>query len=196
VIVAVGEALARLRAGEVIAYPTETVYGLGADALSRAAVERVQQLKGRAADRGLSLLIGSPAELERWVGELPALARRLAQAFWPGPLTLVLRVRPGPLDALATEHGVGFRCSPQPTASALAAGLGSPLISTSANRSGEPPCTRAGQVAACFGDSLPIAGGEDAGGQVPSTVVALAADGRFQVLREGPIAAAKLSEFA
>jgi len=192
VIVALAEALARLRAGEVVAYPTETVYGLGVDALSTAAVERLEQLKGRGPERGLSLLIAGPAELERWAPDLPERARRLARAFWPGPLTLVVPVPAGPLDRVATERGVGFRCSPQPTAAALASGLGRPLVSTSANRSGQPPATCAAEVSACFGPELPIAGGEPAGGTAPSSVIALAADGSLTILREGPISAEKL----
>lgn len=193
-IVGVADAIARLRAGEVVAYPTETVYGLGVDALSGAAVERLQKLKGRGADRGLSLLISGPDELERWALELPARARRLARAFWPGPLTLVVPVPPGPLDAVATERGVGFRCSPQATAAALAAGFGAPLVSTSANLSGRAPCSSAAEVSACFGTGLAIAGGEDAGGSAASTVVALAADGALTLLREGPVSAEELRE--
>jgi L-threonylcarbamoyladenylate synthase len=194
VIVPIAETVRRLRAGEVVAYPTETVYGLGVDALSGSAVARLRRLKGRVPDQGLSVLVASLAELERWAPELPARARRLARAFWPGPLTLVVPLPPGPLDAVATAHGVGFRCSPQPTAAALAAAMGSPLVSTSANRSGEAPCRSAAQVLDCFGPDLPIAGGEDAGGEPPSTVVALESDGTLAILREGPISAEKLSE--
>jgi L-threonylcarbamoyladenylate synthase len=196
VIVLVAEAARRLRAGEVVAYPTETVYGLGVDALSGAAVERLQQLKGRGADRGLSVLLAAPGDLEHWAPGLPARARRLARAYWPGPLTLVLPVPPGRLDAVATAQGVGFRCSPQPTAAAVARAFGSALVTTSANRSGESPCTSAAEVVACFGTELAIAGGEDAGGTAPSTVVALAADGALQILREGPIPPEKLREIA
>jgi L-threonylcarbamoyladenylate synthase len=194
VIVGIAAAARCLRAGEVVAYPTETVYGLGVDALSPEAVARLQQLKGRGADRGLSVLLAVPDELERWAPGLPARALRLARAFWPGPLTLVVPVPAGRLDAVATERGVGFRCSPQPTAAALAAALGSALVTTSANRSGEPPCTSAAQVEACFGGGLPIAGGEDAGGAAPSTVVALGADGALRILRGGPIEARRLHE--
>jgi L-threonylcarbamoyladenylate synthase len=196
VIVSIPEAVTRLRAGEVVAYPTETVYGLGVDALSGAAVARLRRLKGRVPDQGLSVLVASLAELERWAPDLPARARRLARAFWPGPLTLVVPLPSGPLDAVATAHGVGFRCSPQPTAAALLAALGSPLVSTSANHSGQTPCRSAREVGDVFGDELPIAGGEDAGGEAPSTVVSLAPGGALAILREGPISAGKLSEIA
>jgi L-threonylcarbamoyladenylate synthase len=196
VIVSIPEAARRLRAGEVVAYPTETVYGLGADALSGSAVARLRRLKGRVPDQGLSVLVASLAELERWAPDLPERARQLARAFWPGPLTLVVPLPPGPLDAVATAHGVGFRCSPQPTAAALAEALASPLVSTSANRSGQAPCRSAAQVRDCFGEELPIAGGEDAGGEAPSTVVALTSQGALAILREGPISAGKLSEIA
>jgi L-threonylcarbamoyladenylate synthase len=191
-IVSVAEAAQRLRRGEVVAYPTETVYGLGADALSIEAVERLRSLKGRDAEQGLSVLVSDLADLERWAADLPGRARRLARAFWPGPLTLVVPVPAGRLPAVGTALGVGFRCSPHPTAAALAAAFGAPLVSTSANRSGEAPARSAREVSRSFGPELAIAGGEDAGGAAASTVVAVDREGRLRVLREGPIPAESL----
>jgi L-threonylcarbamoyladenylate synthase len=196
VIVPVAEAAQRLREGLVVAYPTETVYGLGVDARSSGALARLRELKGRDAEQGLSLLIADLAVLEHWAPQLPARARALARAFWPGPLTLVVPVAAGPLAAVATSDGVGFRCSPQPTAAALAAAFGAPLVSTSANRSGQPPLARAREVEDLFGAGLPIAGGEDAGGALPSTVVAVSAGGALRILRPGPIAAEELFAIA
>jgi len=196
VIVPVAEAVLQLRAGGLVAYPTETVYGLGVDARSTEALARLRQLKGRAAEQGLSVLIADLAALEHWAPRLPERARNLARAFWPGPLTLVLPIGPGPLTAVATADGVGFRCSPQPTAAALAAAFAAPLVSTSANRSGQPPAARAAEVEAVFGPELPIAGGEDAGGEPPSTVVAVSAGGALRILRAGPIAPEELHSIA
>jgi len=194
VIVGIEQAAAALRAGGIVAYPTETVYGLGVDALCGEAVSRLRLLKGRGSERGFSILVPDLAELQRRVPELPARAIRLARAFWPGPLTLVVPVPPGILDSVATPEGVGFRCSPQPSAAALVAALGHPLVTTSANRSGRPPCLSAREVEDVFGGDFPIAGGEDAGGAPPSTVVALSRSGDLRVLRPGPIAEEELLE--
>ncbi len=173
--------------GGVVAYPTETVYGLGADATSRASVDAVLRLKGRDAERGLSALVTGRPELLRWAPDAPEAALRLAERFWPGPLTIVVPVRGGALEAVATKHGVGFRCSPHPTASALARSARRPVVSTSCNPSGEKPCRTATEVADRFGDTLPVVGGEPADGGTASTVVAVLANGRIEVLREGPI---------
>jgi len=193
-IVAVAEAARRLEQGDVIAYPTETVYGLGADARSPGALARLCELKGRDPTRGMSVLVADAAALERCAPGLPARARQLARRFWPGPLTLVVPLDDPALAAVATERGVGFRCSPQPTAQALVRAARCPVVSTSANRSGEPPARDAAGVATCFGDDLPVAGGEPAGGLEPSTVVAVAADGHIDLLREGALPWRTLAE--
>ncbi len=185
-IVDVAVAVDRLRAGEVVAYPTETVFGLGADARDPAAVARLLALKGREAERAPPVLIPDALSLRRWVPEPPARALELIEAWWPGPLTLVLPVAPGVLEAVASGLGVGFRCSAHPRAAALVAALDGPLVSSSANRTGEPPCADAAAVRRVFGPGLPVLGGE-AGGLAPSTVVAVAADGEIRVLRPGPI---------
>ncbi len=192
-IVSLEQAVALLAAGEVVAYPTETVYGLGADALSPRALERLRERKGRARERGLSVLVSGPSALARWAPALPPRAARLAERFWPGPLTLVVPAAAA-LEGVATAFGVGFRCSPQPTALALARGLGRPLVSTSCNPSGEPPCLDAAAVERAFGPELAIAGGEPAGGLPPSTVVAVRPDGSLERVREGAIPFAALEE--
>ncbi len=185
-IVSVERAVALLAAGELVAYPTETVYGLGADALSPRALERLLAYKGRARDRGLSVLVCDAAALARWAPGLPPSAARLAARFWPGPLTLVVAAAPA-LDGVATALGVGFRCSPQSTAASLVQRLGRPLVSTSCNASGAPPCSDAAEVARAFGPELAIAGGEPASGLAPSTVVAVRPDGSLMPLRVGAI---------
>lgn len=193
-IVSVAAAAERVARGEIVAYPTETVYGLAADASAGPAVARLEKLKGRDSGKGMSILLAGADQLQAWVPGLPARARALAERFWPGPLTLVLACDDPRLAAVATPEGVGFRCSPQPTARALAAAAACPILSTSCNPSGQPPAQSAAQVAAQFGEALPVVGGEPAGGLAPSTVVAVRRDGSIAVLREGAIALALLGD--
>jgi len=194
-IVSLSEAVSRLARGELVAYPTETVYALGADALQASALARLLATKGRSAERGLSVLIGDAAELARISPGLPAAALRLAARFWPGPLTLVIPVADPAFTPVATPLGVGFRCSPQPSAAALARAA-APVVSTSCNRSGEPPCATAAEVEAHFGRELAILGGEPASGLAPSTVVAVGADGALRLLRAGDLDLASLRAVA
>ncbi len=181
----VDTAVRTLARGEVLAYPTETVYGLGVDACSPAALARLRSLKGREPDRGLSVLVSDADELNRRAPDLPEAAKRLAARFWPGPLTLVLPVDKPELREVATDLGVGFRCSSQPSAAALARGFDGFLVSTSCNKSGAPPCETAAQVRQVFGDELAVLGGEDSGRKPPSTVVSIDAAGKAHLLREG-----------
>jgi len=194
-IVEVADAAARVVRGEVIAYPTETVYGLGADANSTRALAALRELKGRDADRGLSVLVSDVSVLDSKRVQLPESARRLIERYWPGPLTLVLPVPEGLWDEVATELGVGFRCSADATAKDLASSCATQLVSTSANRSGEPPCTTASQVEEIFGPDFPIAGGGPAGSAPPSTVVAVSPSGELTCLREGEIPLAELERW-
>jgi L-threonylcarbamoyladenylate synthase len=196
VIVSLAQAVALLARGELVAYPTETVYALGADAFQAGALARLLAAKGRSAERGLSLLIRDAAELSRISPGLPAAASRLAARFWPGPLTLVVPVADPVFAPVATPLGVGFRCSPQPSAAALARAASGPVVSTSCNRSGEPPCASAAEVEACFGAGLAVLGGEPATGLAPSTVVAVAADGSLRLLRTGALDFAELEAAA
>ena len=126
--IAIADALAALAAGEAIVYPTETFYALGVDALSLRALDRLFAIKGREPGKPVALIAADTAMAFAVAREVPAQARVLAQAFWPGPLTLVLPARaeiPAPL--VGTDGGVGVRVSSHPIARALADGLGSPL---------------------------------------------------------------------
>jgi L-threonylcarbamoyladenylate synthase len=191
-IVARGEAAALLARGELVAYPTETVYGLGADAFSADALERLLALKGRDAERGLSVLVADTEALARYAAPLPSAAASLARCFWPGPLTLVVPVDDARFVGVRTPHGVGFRCSPQPSAAALAHASTNPIVSTSCNRTAQAPCTTAQEVERVFGPGLPIFGGEPATGLAPSTVVAVSSDGKLELIREGAISFAQI----
>jgi L-threonylcarbamoyladenylate synthase len=186
-------ALAELRAGGLVAYPTETVWGLGADARSAPALAALRRWKGRG-PAPLSVLVTDLAEARELGLEVPETARRLAAAYWPGPLTLVLP-GPGRLDpAVARADGaVGLRCPAHPTAHALAracarAGIG-PVTATSLNRSGEPPAAhRAEAERLCAGSGAPLLlwAPPDAGGSAPSSVVDCTGP-RPRVLRAGAL---------
>jgi L-threonylcarbamoyladenylate synthase len=192
VIVSLADAVLRLARGELVAYPTETVYGLGADAFSPAALARLLALKGRETERGLSVLVPDAEAFARHAAPLPRAAELLAARFWPGPLTLVVRVSDPRFAGVRTPLGVGFRCSSQPTAGALARAAAQPIVSTSCNQSGASPCTTADEVERAFGPALAILGGEPAAGLPPSTVLAVASDGAAVLLREGAISFAEL----
>ena len=179
--------------GLLVAVPTETVYGL-ACALADAAVDRLVEAKGRDVGKGITLLVDDLADAAGLVVESPA-ARRLAARFWPGPLTMVVPLRPGvalPHAVTGGTDAVGLRAPDQPFTRRLARVLG-PLPLTSANRSGEPDSRDAAAVQASVGTAIEliIDGGRSPGG-VPSTVVALAADGTWRLLRAGPVTGAEL----
>ncbi len=190
------EAAAALRAGGVIAYPTETFYGLGALVSLGAAVERLAGAKGRPDGKPLPLLAADLAQVAQ-VTELDPLARRLAEAFWPGPLTLVLPARPGLHPAITGgDASVGIRVTSSAVAAALARAAGGPLVSTSANLAGAPPAASASDLDPTLRDRLDLV--LDAGptpGGLPSTVVAVEG-GRLRLLRTGAVAAAAIEAAA
>jgi L-threonylcarbamoyladenylate synthase len=181
-------ALAALREGEVVVFPTETFYGIAADAYAPAALERIFAIKGRDIAKTIALIAHDTAAAFTIAREVPEIARRLADTFWPGPLTLVLPARREIPDALiGPDGGVGVRVSSHPIARALACGLGRPITATSANRSGEAPAQTIEQARAALGGKVKVfvEGGTLTGG-VPSTVVQCDRDG-WRVLRAGAV---------
>lgn len=182
--VSIAEAAERILQGEVIAYPTETLYGLAVHAHQPQAVARLLALKGRASSQAIALLVADAGMLEGLVARLPATAERLIARFWPGPLTLILPAAPGLASALCGPGGgVGVRVSSDPVASALVRAVGAPITATSANASGAPPATTA-EEAALPGVSLCLDGG--ARSAAPSTVVELLGE-QPRILRAGAI---------
>jgi L-threonylcarbamoyladenylate synthase len=185
--VRLAQAAAVLRSGGVIAYPTETFYGLGALASHAGAVARVAAAKGRPDGKPLPLLAASLAQVEA-VAELSPEARRLAAAFWPGPLTLVLPARPGVLDAITGGGAtVGVRVTSSPVAATLATMSQGALVATSANLAGAPPAASVEALDPALVARLDLV--LDAGpapGGLPSTVVALGDEGLILV-RAGAI---------
>ena len=173
-------------------FPTEGLYGLGADARSEAAVERLVAVRGREAGKPILVLVRDVAMAETVVAEVPDGARRLAARFWPGPLTLVLRARDGLPPALTAGTGtIGVRVPGHATAAALVAGLGGPVTAPSANLPGGEPPRRVDAARAFFGDAVAVYvdGGELPGGA--STVAAVEGE-RVRVLRAGPVTEAAL----
>ena len=183
-------AVERLRAGGVVAFPTETVYGLGADALSDGAVRRVFELKGRPATNPLIVHVADEGMARRVVAGWTDEAHALADAFWPGPLTIVLaRADVVPDAVTAGGPTVGVRCPDHELALALLETFGAPLVGPSANRSGHVSPTTADHVRAEFdeADVLVLDGGPCRAG-IESTVVDLSTT-PARVLRPGVIAA-------
>ncbi len=189
------EAAEVLRAGGLVAMPTETVYGLGADAANAEALARIFALKGRPADHPLIVHIGDADQLGAWARDVPPLARRLADRFWPGPLTLVLRKQPTVPDLLTGgQDTVAIRMPGHPLALALLKAFGGGVAAPSANRFGRISPTAAEHVREEFGTSCPLVldGGPCTVG-IESTILSLA-DGQPRVLRPGGITPADLAE--
>ena len=183
-----GEAARVLSRGGLVAFPTETFYGLGAAALDRGAVRRVFEVKDRPASMPLLVLVDSREMVARVAAAIPERARALMDRHWPGALTLVLRAAPGvPADITAGTGTVGVRLSAHGVARALVAALGAPVTAPSANPTGTAPPTTAAAVLAQFGDALDLVldGGPTAGG-APSTVVDVTVDPP-RVIRQGAV---------
>ncbi len=183
-----------LRAGELVAFPTETVYGLGADAADPAAVAKIFAAKGRPADHPLIVHLPSVAHLPRWAREVPAEAEQLAAAFWPGPLTLILKRQPHVPDAVTGgQDTVGLRVPDHPLALDLLKAFGSGIAAPSANRFGRISPTSAAHVREELGDRVPLVldGGPCPVG-IESTILDFSR-GVPVLLRPGAIGAADLA---
>lgn len=186
-------AAALLRAGELVAFPTDTVYGVGAIAWDRAAVAKLYTAKLRSPDKAIPLLLADSADLDLVASGVSPAARRLAERFWPGPLTLVVPRAAGvPDEVTAGGATVAVRVPDHPLARALIRLAGAPLATTSANLSGHPSPVTAGEVAAQLAGrvALILDGGRCPGG-VPSTLVD-ASGAAPRILREGPLDLAEI----
>jgi L-threonylcarbamoyladenylate synthase len=146
-----------LRRGGLVAFPTETVYGLGADATNPAALDRLFRAKGRPRSHPLIVHLAEEAWIDRWAADVPEAARRLARRFWPGPLTLILERAPHVLDSVTGgQDTIGLRVPAHPIAHALLAAFGSGIAAPSANRFGHVSPTTAGHVREDLGDAVDI----------------------------------------
>jgi L-threonylcarbamoyladenylate synthase len=182
--------------GGVAAFPTETFYGLGADARNEEALQKIFQIKGREENKPLLLLIGDRDWLSGLVRNLPPVAGRLMEKFWPGPLTLVFEASPR-LSALLTggTGTVGVRLSPHPVAQTLIQAVGRAITATSANLSGQPSASVAAEVFRALGNRVDaiLDGGQTAGG-LGSTVLDLSSPAP-RIIRQGVISQAELVPF-
>ncbi|HEY3345925.1 MAG TPA: L-threonylcarbamoyladenylate synthase [Anaerolineaceae bacterium] len=190
---AVTRALEMFLLGEIVAFPTDTVYGLGTAAFSAAGIERLFAAKGRDTNKAIAVLLGGVDQLEQVTVGLSENARRLAESFWPGALTLVVTRHPDLPEVISPLPTVGVRI---PNHAALLAMLrrSGPLATTSANQAGkENPHTAQDVVAQLDGQmALVLDGGRTPGG-FPSTVVDCTSE-QIRVLREGPITAAMIQD--
>jgi len=197
---AVDRAAALIAAGDLVAFPTETVYGLGARADSDEAVAKIFALKGRPTGHPLIVHVADRAGAERFAATIPPVGTRLVEAFWPGPLTVIVARRPGVADAAAAGQGtIGLRCPAHPVAHALlarAADAGVPGIAApSANRFGRVSATTAAHVADEFGDALPVLDGGAARIGIESAIVDCST-GRPVLLRPGILTPRQIEDAA
>jgi L-threonylcarbamoyladenylate synthase len=174
--------------GGIIAYPTDTFYGLGADPGNPAAVRRLFEIKGGRTDQPILLLLSDAGEVNNWAAGVTPQASVLMNRFWPGPLTLVFKAKAGVLPELTAGTGtIGLRVPGNGLTLELLRSLGRVLTGTSANLSGRPSLRTAREAAEALGPlvDLVLDGGETTGGK-PSTVVDVSADAP-RVLREGAV---------
>jgi L-threonylcarbamoyladenylate synthase len=187
-----------LRDGQVIAIPTDTVYGLAAAIDRPDAIERLYTIKGRPTEKAIPVLIADPADVSTLTPHLSATAVRLATAFWPGALTLVVLALPGLPSGVTTVTSGGIktvavRVPDNSVARAIIAAAGGALAVTSANRSGAAPAIEAREVRGLgLPQPLLVVDGGPAPGGMPSTIVAATAE-RAEILREGAIPASAIS---
>jgi L-threonylcarbamoyladenylate synthase len=183
---AIPRALELLKHGGLIAFPTDTVYGVGALAFDAKAVESIYAAKDRPVDKAIPILIGGPEDLDKIAVELTLMAVKLAARFWPGALTLVVLKHPNLPDVVSATPTVGVRVPDHPATRALLTAAG-PMAVTSANISGEASPRTAEEVSRQLNGRIPLIldGGETPRG-VPSTVVNCLGTEPV-ILREGPI---------
>ncbi len=177
-----------IRAGGLVAVPTETVYGLAGSGMDEAAVERIYEVKGRPEVKPLSLMVPGPEAFERCCTEVPDAARTLARRFWPGPLTIILRAVPEiPRIVLAGGDTVGLRCPDHPLTLELLRKCGLPLAAPSANPSGEPSPKNAAQVLGYFDGKIDaVIDGGECGIGLESTIIDLT-HAPYRILRQGAL---------
>lgn len=195
-------AVQALRCGEVVAFPTETSYGLAVDPFDVEAVQKIYKIKKRRLDKPLLLLVQDVSQLLTIVEEVPVIYEPLIKRFWPGPLTLLFPVKRhliGPLTGGGTT--IGVRISPQKIARQFIEKAGHPITATSANITGSPPATSAQEVLVSLGQSVAyILEADEMKGQeraVPnvSTIVGYS-EGKLSILRKGAIASTDILQLA
>ena len=182
-----------LESGEIVAFPTETVYGLGADAWNPTAIRKVFDQKGRPTDNPLIVHISSMAEVEQFASEITDDARQLMRSFWPGPLTLIFNKKPEVLDLVTGGlNTVAVRWPSHPLSQDLIANTG-PLVAPSANSSGRPSPTRADHVREDFGADFPVIDAGETAIGLESTVIDVS-ERPYRIYRPGAISAEEIAD--
>lgn len=191
----IDEAVSYLEAGQVVAYPTETIYGLGVDVTNEKAIKRLFDLKRRDYGLPISILVSDLAMLNHIADTVPESAKKLMKMFWPGPLTILFPAGANISTSLTTNTGkIGIRISSHPVAMAIIKILGKPISTTSANLSGFPPSLQVKHIQKYFGEKIPciVDSGECVSGR-GSTVVDVS-DETMAIIREGSISSEKVIE--
>ena len=185
-----------LAGGGIIAYPTETFYGLGADATNEKAIKKIFAVKGRDFKNPISLIIGKPDDIYPLVKNVPETAKILMAAFWPGALTIVFQASDKISTLLTAGRGkIGLRISSHPIAQTIVQKLKKPITATSANLSGTPECSLASEVIKQIGDKVDaiLDWGETQGGKA-STIIDVTCDPPV-ILREGAISRQAIEKY-
>jgi len=182
--------------GGIIAYPTETFYGLGADATNEKAIQKIFAVKGRNFKNPISLIIGQAEDINHLVQDVPKTAQNLMAAFWPGALTIVFPAANNVSPLLTAGSGkIGLRVSSHPIARGIVQKLKRPITATSANLSGAPECTRASEVAKQIGDKIDaIVDLGSTPGTAGSTIIDVTCNPPL-ILREGTISRKKIEKY-
>ncbi|MDP1595475.1 MAG: L-threonylcarbamoyladenylate synthase [Methylotenera sp.] len=195
--VSLEQAIAKLKQGEVVAIPTETVYGLAADATNDTALKKIFSIKQRPADHPLIVHISDISQVKDWVTVFPDVAIKLATAFWPGPLTLVL---PAKIHVSRVVRGgestVALRIPSHPLALTLLKQSGLSVAAPSANLFTQLSPTTAQHVEAGLGEAIPVLDGGACNVGIESTIVSVAANGQWQLLRPGMISEEDIANIA
>jgi L-threonylcarbamoyladenylate synthase len=186
----------RIRQGSVVGMPTDTFYGLAADPYNLHAVERVYEIKERGRNKPLSLLIDSIEQAEELASELPDEFYLLAEKFWPGPLTIIVRAAPRlPLKVTANSGNIAVRMPDSAVALSVVRALKCPITATSANLAGESECTTAEAVVNQMGERVQLmVDGGTTPRTVATTIINLTEDGRWSMQREGAIALTEIED--
>lgn len=195
--VSLEQAIAALNNGEVVAIPTETVYGLAADATNDAALKKIFATKQRPADHPLIVHISDMRQVTDWALAFPETARKLAQAFWPGALTLVLPAKAHVSSVVrGGEPTIALRVPNHPLTLSLLRQSGLSVAAPSANLFTQLSPTTAAHVEAGLGEAIPVLDGGPCTVGIESTIVNVTADGQWQLLRPGMISEAEISAVA
>ncbi len=190
---ALEEAAALLKAGQLIAFPTDTLYGVGVDAFNVQAIEELYRVKERPRIKGIPILLADAADIDKVAAEVPAPAAELIERFWPGPLTLIVPRKVELPQNLSPNENIAVRIPDNEVARALIRMAGGALATSSANRSGDEPAREAAQVMdALRGRIAAVLDGGPVVHGVPSTIVDCTTP-QPRILRAGPLTATELS---